>query len=49
MASLACPVEWQGAGRIGTEPEGGCPVLGGAIACTDCLHRLPAPEGAKIP
>jgi hypothetical protein len=37
--SLACPVERQGAGRAGTEPEGGCPVLGGAISCTDCPSR----------
>jgi hypothetical protein len=37
--SLACPVEWHGAGRIGTDPEVGCPVLGG-----DFRNQLSVPK-----
>src|SRR5262249_19676944 len=41
--SLACPVEWQDAGRTGKEPEGGCPLLG-----SDFLHQLSAPKAPRF-
>jgi hypothetical protein len=40
---LACPVEWQGAGRTGTEAEGGRPVLGG-----DFLHHFSLPNAPRF-
>jgi hypothetical protein len=40
---LACPVESQGAGRTGTEPEGGRLVLGG-----DFLQQLSVPKEPRF-